>query len=371
MTNTCSHIAVVGASARAAVQSVLRSGRSAVAADLFADMDLRRMCQVTRISDYPKELVDWLRRTECDGWLYTGALENHPDLIDQLASICPLLGVSGSKLRRVRDPLVLKQTLNAHGLSFPDTCKSNVGLPHNGSWLAKTYSSSSGIGVSALIAQSRGYCQRRINGEAGSAVFATGTLLAITQQLAGEEWTGAAPFQYCGSVAPWSLPTRAQQQLHKLGEVLEEEFGLEGLFGVDFVFDGHDVWPVEVNPRYTAAVEVVERASRLKLIDWHLADRNELPFSPLLETGGSVLHGKAIWFAKQEVDITNEFANWALSQTDLADIPRAGSQIPIGRPVLTIRAEGDTSPAVLRLLKERVAELEQLTAKGVGACDWG
>jgi len=58
-----SHIAIIGASARAAAFSVLRSGRQAVAADLFADADLQQKCRVTRISPYPEGLLDWLHRT--------------------------------------------------------------------------------------------------------------------------------------------------------------------------------------------------------------------------------------------------------------------------------------------------------------------
>ena len=50
---------------------------------------------------------------------------------------------------------------------------------------------------------------------------------------------------------------------------MAEQFELLGLFGIDFMLDGEDVWTLEVNPRYTASVEVVERFTGLSAISLH------------------------------------------------------------------------------------------------------
>ncbi len=355
-----SHIAIVGASARAAAFSVQRSGRQAVAADLFADVDLQQACRVTRISPYPERLLDWLRRTPCDGWLYTGALENYPELVDQLAMIRPLFGNPGNVLRRVRDPLLLGQVLSQHDLPFPETRQSRDGLPSEGAWLAKTYRGSSGSGVTELTtdAKEHEFFQKYITGAAGSAVFAGPALLGVTRQLVGEAWTGARRFQYCGSIAPWSLPEAAEKQLRKLGKVLAVEFGLVGLFGADFVLDGQRLWTIEVNPRYTAAVEVVERAQHIHAIDWHVASQTNLQISKPSSGNGSAYHGKAILFAKHDAAISNEFTRWALAQPDLADIPQAGTPVLAGQPVLTVLAAAESYSLILAALKRRTSQLE-------------
>lgn len=111
-----------------------------------------------------------------------------------------------------------------------------------------------------------GYWQHRVSGIPGSAQYiADGsgncTLLGVTRQLVGETWTGAGEFQYCGTLAPWDLPANAAMELTKAGQVLSGRMGLRGLFGVDFIFDGERAWVVEVNPRITAAMEVVERVT--------------------------------------------------------------------------------------------------------------
>ena len=138
--------------------------------------------------------------------------------------------------------------------------------------MAKSYRGSSGSGVTEAEQGSNHvrYHQRHIEGTPGAAVFLgtpTGSeLLGVTRQLVGKPWTGAAKFQYCGSVGPWNLATEAKQQLVLLGEVLVDSFRLQGLFGVDFVLNGEQVWTVEVNPRYSASVEILEGATGVAAI---------------------------------------------------------------------------------------------------------
>src|SRR6185503_579693 len=98
----------------------------------------------TRISPYPEGLVDWFRAIEPPAWMYTGALENHHELVDQMAWIAPLWGNPGDVLARVRSPWELATSLRGAGLLFPEIRNTAEGLPRDGSWLAKTYDGASG-----------------------------------------------------------------------------------------------------------------------------------------------------------------------------------------------------------------------------------
>src|SRR5579871_3838271 len=91
--------------------SALRSGSEIWAADHFGDLDLRACATSVRVETYPTGLIDALAAAPAGPWLYTGALENQPDLIERLAAIRPLCGVGGDVLRRVRDPLALAAAL--------------------------------------------------------------------------------------------------------------------------------------------------------------------------------------------------------------------------------------------------------------------
>ncbi|TWU30096.1 ATP-grasp domain-containing protein [Bythopirellula polymerisocia] len=341
-------IAVVGASARAAAFSLLRAGFQAVTADLFADADLRRACPAERVTNYPHDLADYLARTECDGWIYTGALENYPDLVDQMAAMRPLRGNSGSVLRAIRNLLLLQATLKDVGLDFPETFACSGQSPGAGDWLHKTGLGASGSGVcefDSLNLPTEGYWQRRISGVSCSAIYLASSqtckLLGITRQLVGEQWTGARQFQYCGTIAPWELPSQAVAQLHRIGDVVSKEFELRDLFGVDFVFDGKVVWPVEVNPRTTAAVEAVERATESQL-----------------------LCGKAILYAKYPLAISPTSSDrllhrcGTLEHPRLADIPNAHAEVAPGEPMLTVLVDGVSVADVESKLRQQVAKLE-------------
>ena len=403
--NPSSPLAIGGASARAAAGSAVRAGFRPIAADLFADADLRSLATTTRISPYPDGLLDWLRAVEPPAWMYTGALENHPELVDQMAWVAPLWGNASDVLANVRDPEKLAATLRNAGLLFPETRGSSEGLPRDDSWLVKTYRGASGSGVRelseeretrreergeslAVDLQSPVYFQRRIEGTPCAAVFVAAdgaaALLGITRQLVGEDWLGGHGFQYGGSVGPYPIGDSGRNLIARVGDVLAEQFELTGLFGIDFIWDGERAWTLEVNPRYTASVEIVERATGVHAIAVHAAagrdstihipgeppgmSRRDKPAgSPSFETTSSPLraHGKAILFADRELVISNDFAAMALSVASrqpwpmLADVPPAGTTVEAGRPVLTVFADGATIEVVEAELQKRVADLKR------------
>lgn len=388
-------LAIIGASTRSAAASALRAGYQPLTADLFADADLRRFATTTRISPYPEGFLDWIRAVEPTAWMFTGAMENHPELVDQLAWVAPLWGNPGDVLAHVRDPRELEHALRSAGLLFPETRTSADGLPQDGSWLAKTYTGASGSGVRVLSeergARSGEYSnsslsapgslptacyQRRISGMPCAAVFVAAdgaaTLLGVTRQLIGEDWLGAHGFQYAGSIGPWPINDAACATIEQIGNVLAEQFELNGLFGVDFILDANDqIWTIEVNPRYTASVEVVERMTGVEAIAAHVAACQGLRISDceLRIVGNSQsavakAHGKATLFARRDVTITNKFAEYSLAEAlrtpwpALADISPAGSLVEAGRPVLTLFAEASNVDDVEIRLRSRVQELE-------------
>ena len=76
---------IIGASARAAACSAMRAGFAPLAGDLFGDIDLSRACPARRVQNYPQGLVAAAAACSPAAWLYTGGLENHPDLVDEIA----------------------------------------------------------------------------------------------------------------------------------------------------------------------------------------------------------------------------------------------------------------------------------------------
>jgi uncharacterized protein len=372
-------LAIVGASTRAAAASAMRAGFQPVTADLFADADLRAIATATRISPYPEGLLDWLRTIEPPAWMYTGALENHPELVDQMAWIAPLWGNPGDVLQQVRSPIELARALGSAGFLFPETRTSSEGLPQDGTWLAKTYTGASGSGVRILGETWHRQCvfQKHIPGIPCAATFValdnTAVLCGVTRQLVGEAWLGSHGFQYAGSIGMWPISKTTDTILMEIGDLLTKRFELSGLFGLDFILDGDQVWTLEVNPRYTASVEICERAAGWHAIESHATD---WPHPPATSQSAwnrlpAIAHGKAILFAKRDIVICESFAEMSLVEAlrtpwpTLADVSPAHTQIEAGRPILTIFATGATVDDVERKLRTRAEELEsQLYSNG-------
>jgi predicted ATP-grasp superfamily ATP-dependent carboligase len=357
-----------------------------LAADLFGDADLQRIATTTRIRPYPEGFLDWMRTVEPPGWMYTGALENYPELVDQMAWIAPLLGNAGDVLARIRSPWELAGALRSAGLLFPETRDSAEGLPQDGSWLAKTYSGASGSGV-RIFGEKESFTepvcyQKRIDGTPCAAVYVAAEreaqLLGVTRQIIGEPWLRAHGFQYAGSIGPWPVSEATLAALARLGHVLSEQFELAGLFGVDFMLDGEQVWTVEVNPRYTASVEIVERSTGVRAVAAHVAACGG-PSGEIERAGASspevgaedgparsetTCHGKATLFATRDIVISDEFADYSIAESlrmpspTLGDVSGAGTPIENGRPILTMFASGTGVAEVEQRLRQRVVEVE-------------
>jgi len=145
--------------------------------------------------------------------------------------------------------------------------------------------------------------------------------------------------------------------------VLASRLGLIGLNGVDFIARKGVPYPIEVNPRYSASMELIERAHQLSIFGIHaLACRRdmraipELPHSP-------VAHGKAIVFARQD-SLVGDSRRW-LGQKWVADVPQPGEYIRKGRPICTVFAEGRTSEECRARLARRATMIyRQMRSSG-------
>lgn len=364
-------ILIVGASVRAAAMSAARAGFSFYAADLFADLDLQRLGPAEPVRDYPRGLAAVARRWRGGPIVYTGALENHPALVDRLARSGLLYGNAGRVLRAVRDPERWSSALLEAGMRVPPWRRSLRGLPRDGTWLRKPRASSGGRGVfavdAAMSAPRKGgpwYYQRRVAGRSGAAVFVSAAeravLLGVTRQLIGRPWCGGRDFWYCGSVGPIALPPEAETQLRRIGDVLTARFALRGLWGVDFVQRGAAIWPVEINPRWTASVEVLERAAGFNAMRVQVAACRDGRL-PRTVASTKRVGGKVILYARSDLRIAAETVRRWLRGAEaspwpaVADIPSAGTEIAAGRPIATLLAEGGDVAGVLRTLRRRAA----------------
>ena len=352
---------ILGASARAAAASARRAGFAPTTIDLFADRDLAARFPAHRVdlAAYPAALADLAAGLPDSPWIYTGALENHPVLIDRIGRGRRLLGIGGDSLRDVRDPSRWTAALVREGL-LPLPCLGpGDAPPDSGRWLLKPLDSAMGRGIRAWAIgegpiPDRGYLQAVARGVALGACFVgsggTARLVGVTRQLLGPS-VGGLRVVYRGSVGPWPVGDPARRAIGRIGEILAGAFGLAGLFGVDLVLYGETPRPVEINPRYTASVEVLEEALGVATLAEHArafgVDVEPMPSSP-----GPGAVAKLILRARRPSVVpegwpwSDPLAPWPL----VADLPAAGTILAAGDPVLTVFGRGpDVESAMVRL----------------------
>lgn len=362
---------LIGASVRAAAFSAQRAGMSPWCADLFADADLRAVAPSQRcsFSDYPQALAELLCDAPAAPIIYTGGLENYPQFIDRLAADRPLWGNDRDALKKSRDPICLANLYAESGIKHPPVHRHANGETD----LRKPLTGAGGANISRVggVESMHGfYYQQFIAGPSYSAVYCACAdrieLLGITEQLVGERWLHAKPFQYCGSIGPANVPSKCSDALMRIGDVLHRGCGLRGLFGVDFILHENEPWPIEVNPRYTASIEVLEHATGLRTLE-----RHRMAFDPdnrsglakrAARTGNHEYVGKAILFAPRQLVFPHSIP-WASAidpfvLPEIADVPHGGDTIAEGWPILTIFAHGATRDDCLFNLRRRAGEIQ-------------
>lgn len=345
---------ILGASTRAAAFSAARAGFTPYWIDRFGDVDLAQAFpgSVVPPGEYPADMIDLIHQAPNAPWLYTGALENHPEVINAVSEQRRLVGNDAETCAGVRNPHRLADAFAQAGIPFPKIATAPQSLPKDPNWLIKPYRSGAGIGIvpytkNSQVHPHQNYLQQWIDGPSVAGIFAadghTAKLIGVTRQLVGESWLHANPFSYCGSIGPLALSTEQQTAWQHIGTTLTATFALYGLFGVDAIQNGDTIYPIEVNPRYTASVEVLERATGIHAIALHhqacLGHLNDLDDEPL----PNISAGKAVLFAPMDLQIpAGPFAPDFAQENDasLADIPHPNSHIPKGHPITTILLQG-------------------------------
>ena len=377
-------ILITGVSTRAIAESACAAGYDVITLDYFGDLDQKRLCQNYSLKrDFglpfgPAQLYRASRNLEFDALVYISNLENYPDIVERLTAGVrgggrkQLLGNSPAVLARVRHWPIVADALRRQGVQTPETIYPGqlsppiLLSPTGGEeaegeghaprrWLRKPIRSGGGHRITfwpPARKPGRGYLlQEYIPGLAGSAAFVANgrecVVLGATEQLIGTPEFGAQGFHYCGNILPLSPPRgeggeEVLAQVRHISAALTREFGLVGVNGFDFVLHEERVIPVEVNPRYSASMELMEWACGLSIFDLHVRaiTRGELPdVEPGAPQG---FYGKAIVYAG-EAGRAPDTTGWL--ERGIRDVPFPGEALRQGGPICTVLASAPTREA--------------------------
>ncbi|HEU4649440.1 MAG TPA: ATP-grasp domain-containing protein [Gemmatimonadales bacterium] len=369
-------VLVAGASVRGLAQSASRAGFRVAAIDAYGDLDLLACAHTVALRrdlgvGYTADAAASAARTIAAAAVaYASNFENHPAAVERLAAGRTLLGNPPAVLAEVRNPVALARALARRGFAVPAVRASVPRHAGGRQWLRKPRNSGGGHGIARWRPGGplpKGtYLQERIAGIPGSIVFVAdgrrAVPLGLSRQLVGDRTFGAQGFRYCGNILAGGRPElfEAEAQVAdtaaRLAQAVTEMFGLVGVNGIDFVARGGVPYPIEVNPRYSASMELVERAHGVCIFALHAAAcRGALEDPGTYMRTQSVLVGKAIVYARSEV-IMGQTRRW-LPGESVRDIPHPGESFAAGQPICTVLARGATLRTCRTALARRAARV--------------
>ena len=172
-------------------------------------------------------------------------------------------------------------------------------------------------------------------------------LIGVCEQLIGPTAGAPTEFGYAGSIGPIEVSQQTRDLLQRLGDTLTYEAQLRGMFGIDFVLADEISWLVEVNPRYTASVEVLERTLGRCLVAEHVLACDGSAMTVAKQAATNRILGKQIVYAMSDItapalEPVFEKEGHRLDAPQIADIPTPGCRILAGWPICTVFAEANS-----------------------------
>ncbi|HVH29549.1 MAG TPA: ATP-grasp domain-containing protein [Vicinamibacterales bacterium] len=367
-------VVIAGVSTRAAAESAALAGYRVKAIDAFGDLDQHTGVRSISLGRgfSARAAARTAAGTPGDVFVYLANFENHPKAVAALAAAGTLWGNPAEVVQRVRHPVLVAEALRRRGFRVPevrleDSADNGDTSDSNRRWLIKPRASGGGQRIQFWTPDTavppRCYLQEFIDGTVGSVVFVAAdgrvALLGVSRQLVGEQSFGAEGFQYCGNILgpagdAQSVTSDVElvREARRLAEAIADEFHLVGVNGIDFIAREKALFVVEVNPRWCASMELVERAYGVSVFSAHAAacESQALPAFDLAHARRDAgAFGRAVVYARRDITVGDTRA-WLADSRQIRDVPHPGERISRGRPVCTVFAGGRDAAAVHRQL---------------------
>jgi len=377
--NAVHNILVIGMDVVSLATSATKADYKVYAVDYFGDQDLKRVCHknlsivnqtpgVTcgrlNIKFNPEALIQLtkrlLKKNAIDATLLSTGLDDCPDVLFELNDMIPILGNHPHVIERIRDKARFFQELKRLGIPHPETAiaenleearkkTKDIGYPV----LVKPSKGFGGVGTRkaqdpeglkqafhhASLIDQKVLIQEYISGTSASVSLISSNnetiALTLNEQLLGVTELGQKePFGYCGNVVPLATTRSVMNRCKNSAEKITSHFGLVGSNGMDFVVSKEGIsYVVEVNPRFQATLECVERVLGINMVEAHMKACLQ-GVLPIIAKKTAVFCTRLILFAPQRLVMPD------LSVLeDLRDVPMPEVIIEKGEPVCSIVVE--------------------------------
>ncbi len=423
------YVVLLGCSVRSLAQSCDRLSLPVWAIDQFADSDCRavaRKVDQLELKNVPSNIFsDYSSLIFLPG----GGTENYPQLLNELGGNHLWCGVRGVDLENIRNLNFLKPLAEEAGLRVPRSfahqtlTEAKSFAPEflqnefpRSRWIWKTAEQGGGVGVSPILNQTdleyllrikaEGYLQQYIAGQPlGATIIITAAgkaewlgayrLLPASEKLTNVHLSNQGPqsldqarilaidvqdgqrqdypFLFSGAIGPIMLAPQKIEALLQFAERCHRETNIRGWFQIDFILDEEqNIWLLEINPRWSATMELHERYHGRSLVSPHLHawGAESLQASNIAKEPRPILL-KEVFYAPSHFVWTESHLEKALRRNRqsidatgwpmIADIPTADQEFDRGMPVFTMLQAAE-SYQQLAIEREKLFKLLRIEA---------
>ena len=378
--NEVHNILVIGMDVVPLATSATKAGCKVYAVDYFGDQDLKRVCHESlsivnqtpgvtcgqlSTNFNPEALlhltIGLLKKNAIDATLLSTGLDDSPDVLFELNDMVPILGNQPHVIERIRDKMKFFQELERLGIPHPETAMAqsfeetrkkakDIGYPV----LVKPSKGFGGVGIrkaqgpkelkqafqDASLIDEQVLIQEYISGISASVSLISSNnetiTLTLNEQLLGVNELGQEdPFGYCGNVVPLVTTRSVMNKCKNTAEKIASHFGLVGSNGIDSVISKEGIpYVVEVNPRFQATLECVERVLGINMVEAHVKACLQ-GILPIITKKTAVFCTRLILFAPQRL-----VAPDLSILEEVRDIPIPEVIIEKGEPICSVVVDG-------------------------------
>ncbi len=165
--------------------------------------------------------------------------------------------------------------------------------------------------------------------------------------------SGERAYGFSGAITPMKHPL--ESEIVKCAERAVSLSGCVGSVGVDFMAADDRFWAIEINPRFQATMDVVERSRGINLFQAHVdASRGILPHA---YTGEYLQYAaRKVIFAPRDMTVKDDLSKCG---ADIADIPALGTEIEEGGAVLSVYGCGASRAEALESLDKTIRKVDR------------
>ncbi len=413
------NIIISAFSSRALVETAAQCDLNIYSFDYFGDQDLLKYAadnfsiKKDSGSRYSPEKLAALiedfadeRPLELFYFVYASSWDNHPDLIKRIENMknIILLGNNSRILKNLSAKKGLEKTFNLlqkTELKIPELIfeQNNLieKLENNKSgknYLLKPLKSGGGKKIELLkdrkdyqklskkLLKEEGrdwiknyYFEEFIKGKIFSLQFAAdgsqAKIISVTEQLINNK--GNSNFKYGGNIL---IKKKAAEikVLKEAAQLLTKEYKLKGINGIDFIQKDEEIYFIELNPRFTAAVELLIPIYGCSLLkSYYAEDISEISnfdYQKNYLNSDFKEYGKVIYYAQNDIIVLDDLAkvnnnlqtariNFEKTDLQIKDIPKKGEKFNSGDPVCTLIINAENREAFWRAAENAVLEMKK------------